>query len=168
MNDEFWTNFIYNFWQRENAQGYKEVEGKGGYSNGKYHPYVTSTGSIDIGPGFDLEFQSDAFKKKAYTEGFTKQELNDSVKQSLQKEIPVFNSRIIKEGGNPWDVSDDVYAGLLDMYWQRHNGLYKEFPKFWKAVASQDYEGMRNESRMTYGKDKKVDMGRWNFRKSTF
>lgn len=71
MEEEFnWPWFINNIWQRENAAGLAKTEGKGGYYNGRYHPYKATNG-IDVGPGFDLAHQSEAFKRKAYSTGLT-------------------------------------------------------------------------------------------------
>ena len=54
MGEEFNTEqFIQNLWERENLQGLKQVNGKGGYRNGRYFPYQGTNG-IDIGPGFLL------------------------------------------------------------------------------------------------------------------
>lgn len=171
--------FLQNLWLRENDIGLKAIEGKGGYSNGKYYPYKTANGNIDVGPGFDMEKQTPEFRKRA-AEGFTKEELDNMVLDIARNELPYFRKRIIREGGNPDKVTDAVYNGLLDMYWQLKNGLYG-YDKFWRAVASGDYEGMRNESATYYlpkngnipkdaiVKDGKIlDTGRWDFRKNNY
>lgn len=36
MGEFDWTSFIENLWDRENAQGKKGIEGKGGFRGGKY------------------------------------------------------------------------------------------------------------------------------------
>ena len=171
MEEEFnWPWFIDNIWQRENAAGLAKVEGKGGYYNGRYHPYKAANG-IDVGPGFDLAYQSKAFKKKAYSTGFTKEELDDSLRVQLEPELGNINTKIGKLGGKPSKVTNDVKAGLLDIYHQRNNGLYSEFPKLWNAVVHDDYKGMQNESRTTY-KDAEgnthIDKGRWEYRKKNY
>ena len=52
MGEDFnWSWFIDNLWERENALGKRGVEGKGGYRGGKYYPYITPNGDLDIGPG---------------------------------------------------------------------------------------------------------------------
>lgn len=72
MNEDFdWGWYIQNLWQRENAGGLKAKEGVGGYKNGRYFPYKTPNGNIDVGPGFDLDMQTPEFVKKAYSEGYT-------------------------------------------------------------------------------------------------
>ena len=171
--------FLQNLWMRENAEGLKAIEGKGGYRDGKYFPYKTKNGNTDIGPGFDMEHQTPEFRKRA-VKGFTKEELDSIVLDRAQKEIPNLKRRIVKEGGNPDRVSDNVYNGLLDMYWQIDNGLYK-YNNLWKGVAQGDYEKIRNESATYYdsknGKIPKnaivkngkiLDSGRWEFRKNTY
>ena len=171
MGEEFnWDWFIHNIWERENAEGLLKKEGKGGYSNGRYHPYQATNG-IDVGPGFDMKHQSEAFKRKAYTTGFTKEELDDSLKVGLQPELDEIDTKIRKLGGNPSRVTNEVKAGLLDIYHQRKNGLYTEFPKLWNAVVKGDYEGMQRESRTTYPDkkgDKQIDKGRLEYRKNTY
>lgn len=171
MGEEFnWDWFIHNIWERENAEGLLKKEGKGGYSNGRYHPYQATNG-IDVGPGFALEHQSEAFRKKAYSTGFTKEELDDSLKVKLQPELNVIDRKVRKLGGNPSRVTNEVKAGLLDIYHQRKNGLYSEFPKLWDAVVKGDYEGMQRESRTTYPDkkgEKQIDKGRWEYRKNTY
>lgn len=85
MGEEFNTEqFIQNLWERENLQGLKQVNGKGGYRNGRYFPYQGTNG-IDIGPGFLLKSQSPAFQKKARTVGITKKELDDSIRSDESK-----------------------------------------------------------------------------------
>ncbi len=171
MEEEFnWPWFINNIWKRENAAGLAKTEGKGGYYNGRYHPYKATNG-IDVGPGFDLAHQSEAFKRKAYSTGFTKEELDDSLRVKLEPELGTIDTKITKLGGRPSKVTNDVKAGLLDIYHQRNNGLYSEFPKLWNAVVQDDYKGMQNESRTTYtGNDGKThpDNGRWEYRKKTY
>ena len=169
MGNFDWNGFIDNLWERENAQGKKGIEGKGGYRNGKYYPYTTSNGNTDIGPGFDISHQSKEFKERA-KKGFTKEELDSIVKDRLKDETYYFNQRITNEGGDTTHIPNNVYAGLLDMYWQLGNGLYQDYPKFWKAVAKGDYGKMREESKTYYdSKDrKKLDESRWNFRKEQY
>lgn len=165
-----WDWFINNIWQRENAEGLAAKSGKGGYSDGRYHPYQATNG-IDIGPGFDLAHQSAEFRRKAYSTGFTKKELDDSLRNQFSSELKSIDEKIRKLGGDPSRVTNDVKAGLLDIYHQRNNGLYSEFPKLWNAVINNDYEGMQQESRTVY-KDKKgnvhPDNSRWEFRKNTY
>lgn len=85
MREEFNTEqFIQNLWERENLQGLKQVNGKGGYRNGRYFPYQGTNG-IDIGPGFLLKSLSPAFQKKTRTVGLTKKELDDSVRSDESK-----------------------------------------------------------------------------------
>ena len=85
MGEVFNTEqFIQNLWERENLQGLKQVNGKGGYRNGRYFPYQGTNG-IDIGPGFLLKSQSPAFQKKARTVGITKKELDDSIRSDESK-----------------------------------------------------------------------------------
>ena len=171
MEEEFnWDWFIHNIWERENAEGLLKKEGRGGYSNGRYHPYQATNGT-DVGPGFDMKHQSEAFRRKAYTTGFTKEELDDSLRIGLQPELGEIDSKIIKLGGNPSRVTNEVKAGLLDIYHQRKNGLYTEFPKLWNAIVKGDYEGMQRESRTTYPDkkgEKQIDKGRWEYRKNTY
>lgn len=171
MGKEFDTiQFIQNLWEKENPQGLKQVNGKGGYRNGRYFPYQGTNG-IDVGPGFLLKSQSPAFQKKARTVGLTKKELDDAVKSSIGKSMSDFDKRIKKEGGNPNAISNNVRMGLLDMNWQLGKDKFmSQYNKFWKAVANGDYEGMRNESRTTWS-DKKgthIDKSRWEFRKNTY
>lgn len=164
-----WVWFINNLWDNENAQGKLMINGKGGYSNGRYYPYTTNDGRTDIGPGFHYDSQSPEFQEKARSQGFTKEELDSLAQDRLQNEKHFIDEKIIKEGGDPTKVTNDVYGGLFDMYWQLNNGLYNDFPNFWKAVANQDYTGMRRESRTVY-KNLKTgkyvpDIGRWEYRK---
>ena len=94
MGKEFDTiQFIQNLWEKENPQGLKQVNGKGGYRNGRYFPYQGTNG-IDVGPGFLLKSQSPAFQKKARTVGLTKKELDDAVKSSIGKSMSDFDKRI--------------------------------------------------------------------------
>ena len=171
MGEELDTlQFIQNLWERENPQGLKQVNGKGGYRNGKYFPYQGTNG-IDIGPGFLLKSQSPAFQKKARTVGLTKKELDDSVRSSMRESLAIFDKRIKKEGGNPNAISNNVRMGLLDMNWQLGKDKFmNQYNKFWKAVANGDYEGMRNESSTTWTdkKGKHIDKARWDFRKNTY
>lgn len=171
MGEEFNTEqFIQNLWERENLQGLKQVNGKGGYRNGRYFPYQGTNG-IDIGPGFLLKSQSPAFQKKAKTVGLTKKELDDSVRKSIRESMAVFNNRIKKEGGNPNALSNNVLMGLLDMNWQLGKDKFmNQYNNFWKAVANGDYEGMRKESRTTWkdNKGQHIDTSRWNFRKNNY
>ena len=171
MGKEFDTiQFIQNLWEKENPQGLKQVNGKGGYRNGRYFPYQGTNG-IDVGPGFLLKSQSPAFQKKARTVGLTKKELDDAVKSSIGKSMSDFDKRIKKEGGNPNAISNNVRMGLLDMNWQLGKDKFmSQYNKFWKAVANGDYEGMRNESRTTWSdnKGKHIDKSRWEFRKNTY
>ena len=75
--------------------------------------------------------------------------------KNFKESMSVFNNRIKKEGGNPNSISNDVRMGLLDMDWQLgRNTFMNKYNNFWKAVANDDYEGMRKESRTTW-KDKK-------------
>ena len=171
MGDDFnWDWFIHNIWERENVAGLKGIEGKGGYYNGRYHPYQATNG-IDVGPGFDMKHQSEAFRKKAYSTGFTKEELDDSLREQTKPELEAIDRKIRELGGNPSRVTNEVKAGLLDIYHQRNKGLYSEFPNLWDAVVKGDYEGMQRESRTTY-KDRKgnkhTDNGRWEYRKNTY
>lgn len=83
MGNFDWNSFIDNLWERENAQGKRGVEGKGGYRNGKYYPYLTPNGDTDIGPGFDISHQSQEFKDRA-RKGFTKEELDSIVRDYLK------------------------------------------------------------------------------------
>jgi len=46
MGEFDWTSFIENLWDRENAQGKKGIEGKGGFRGGKYYPYTTPNGNF--------------------------------------------------------------------------------------------------------------------------
>lgn len=181
MEKDFdWSLFIDRLWERENAKGKKGVEGKGGYRKGKYYPYEATNGK-DIGPGIDLGKQSDEFRKRA-EKGLTKEELDTVVRERLEKEKKYFNQRIAKEGGDTLKIPENVYGGLYDMYWQIGNGLYQNYPKFWKGVAQNDYDSMQRESATYYeprkgvkiSKDtvvkngKVLDEGRWNFRKQTY
>lgn len=181
MEKDFdWSLFIDRLWERENAKGKKGVEGKGGYRKGKYYPYEATNGK-DIGPGLDLSKQTDEFRKRA-EKGLTKKELDTIVRERLEKEKKYFNQRIAKEGGDTLKIPENVYGGLYDMYWQIGNGLYQNYPKFWKGVAQNDYDKMQKES-ATYYEPKKgakiskdtvvkngkvLDEGRWNFRKQTY
>ncbi len=172
MNENFdWPLFINRLWERENAQGLRRVEGKGGYRNGRYYPYKTPNGNVDIGPGFDLAHQSKEFRETAQKQGFTKEELDSIIKQRLKNEGQYFYKRIVKEGGDPNKLTNNVFGGLLDMFWQLGNGLYQNYPNFWKAVAKQDYEGMQRESVVLY-KDPDgtyhEDTGRRDFRNRTY
>lgn len=181
MNRDFdWTLFIDSLWERENAKGKRGMEGKGGFKKGKYYPYTTPNGNKDIGPGLDLDKQTPEFVARAQ-KGFTKAELDSIVKARLKDERNHFNERIVKEGGNPEKLNDNVLAGLYDMYWQIKNGLYQEYPKFWKGVAANDYKKMQDESATYYtpanGKipkdaivknGKVLDKGRWDYRKDTY
>lgn len=173
MNEEEfdWPSYIDSLWKRENLLGDMEIEGKGGYKNGKYHPYITPNGNIDIGPGFDMSYQSAAFKEKAEKVGFTKKELNDSVKNSLLRNSKWFYDRIKQEGGNPKTLTKDVYTGLLDMQWELGQPNFERYNKFWKSVANQDYNGMREESLTKYRNAQNVmqdNISRWNYRKQTY
>ncbi len=170
MGEEFNIDmFLQNLWMRDNLQGYNEIEGKGGYKNGRYFPYQGTNG-IDVGPGFLLKSQSKEFQKKARTTGFTKEELNDSIKKSILGMREAFEKRIKREGGNPATLTNDVFAGLIDMQWQLGEKGLQEYNNLWKAVAHNDYEGIRRVS-LTKWYDKKgehPDINRQKFRNATY
>lgn len=162
--------FLTNLWQRENMDGFNKVEGKGGYRNGRYHPY-RGTNGIDIGPGFLLKAQSPEFQRKARTEGLTYEELNDSVRNAIQGMYADYAHKVTSLGGNPDNITPDVLTGLIDMQWQvGRDEFLNNYPKFWKATANQDYKEMRKES-LTRWKDSKgwhPDTARQRFRNNAY
>jgi hypothetical protein len=100
MGNFDWNVFIDNLWERENAQGKRGIEGKGGYRNGKYYPYTTPNGNTDIGPGFDLKYQTPEFREKA-KKGLTKQELDSGEEKAKKLVESVFGiSPLVYIGGN--------------------------------------------------------------------
>lgn len=144
-----------NIWNFENPQNK-------GLKNGLYYPYRTGNGNMDIGPGFDLEHQTESFKSRA-NKGMSKQELNDEVKHRLNAELPFINERLNKVSNNNADtISPNMKEGLLDMYWQLNNGIYK-YDNLFEAIAKGDINSIREESKVKYKSKNKKDYGTWKY-----
>lgn len=144
-----------NIWNFENSQNK-------GFKNGLYYPYRTGNGNVDIGPGFDLEHQTESFKSRA-NKGMSKQELNDEVKYRLNAELPFINERLNKVSNNNADtISPNMKEGLLDMYWQLDNGVYK-YDDLFEAIAKGDINSIREESKVKYKSKNKKDYGTWKY-----
>ena len=63
-----------------------------------------------------------------------------------------------------WDtISPQIKEGLLDMYWQLGNGLYK-YQNLFNAIANGDISQIREESKVQY----KTPAGKWNFDKGRY
>ena len=56
-----------------------------------------------------------------------------------------------------------ILTGLLDMYWQLGNGLYK-YQNLFNAIANGDISQIREESKVQY----KTPAGKWNFDKGRY
>lgn len=56
-----------------------------------------------------------------------------------------------------------ISTGLLDMYWQLGNGLYK-YQNLFNAIANGDISQIREESKVQY----KTPAGKWNFDKGRY
>lgn len=153
MNEQELNDFIESLWQRENMEGFLKKEKRGGYKNGRYFKYKAANG-YDVGPGFDLNYASPEFVKKASTVGFTKEELDNEVKKYIKNELQFIDKRLNKESmGKANQYSPDIKKGLLMMYWQLKNGLYQNYPNLWNSLGRGDMKGVRKES-LTHYQDK--------------
>ena len=175
MGEDFifdFDSYLDELWNRENPKGKAGLK-KGGYYDGKYHPYLTDNGDWDIGPGFDLSKQNEDFVKKAYSTGFTKDELNNIVRTRAYSASKDIINKYKEIGGDPKNLTQKVHNGMLDMYWELgKNGLINGYKNFWEAAKNVDYAGMQKESRTTFWdknqKKQRPNISRWNFRKSEY
>lgn len=120
MGEDFVFDFDFyldELWNRENPNGKVGLK-KGGFYDGKYHPYLTDNGDWDIGPGFDLSKQDKDFVEKAYSTGFTREELDSIVRDRSYSASRDIVNKYKEVGGDLKNLTQKVHNGMLDMYWE--------------------------------------------------
>lgn len=156
---------IQNLWKRENAQNF-------GFRNGKYYPYITPNGNLDVALGIDLG-QNPQYLEEAKN-GITKERAERIAMDTLSRELKYIDKNLSKYGSS--DIPSNQKEGLLDMYWQLKNGLYK-YQNLFKHLANNNKEGVLEESKVYYWPEgvskndiskRKFDGGRYNFRINTY
>ena len=133
-------NFVRNIWNFENPQ-------HRGYVNGKYRPFVTANGNIDIGAGIDISRQTPEFRREAY-KGFTPEEMHKELTRRAAQKLQQALKALKPYTNFPDTVSPQIITGLADLSYQV--GSLKGYPKLLKSVAKGDLKGIQRESRVMY------------------
>lgn len=133
-------NFVRNIWNFENPQ-------HRGYVNGKYRPFVTANGNIDIGAGIDISRQTPEFRREAY-KGFTPEEMHKELTRRAAQKLQQALKALKPYTNFPDTVSPQIITGLADLSYQV--GSLKGYPKLLQSVAKGDLKGIQRESRVMY------------------
>lgn len=152
---------VQNLWKSENDKNK-------GLKNGKYYPHKTANGNLDVANGIDLDKNSKYLKEAK--KGITKERADEIATKILTNELPYIDKKLSKYTEYPDTISPQMKEGLLDMYWQNKNGLYK-YDNLFKAIAEGDLPIIQEESKMYYKTPKgsvKLDVRRWNDRKQNY
>lgn len=146
-----------NLWKFENAQNK-------GLRNGKYYPHKTANGNADVANGIDLD-QNTQFRNEANS-GITKARADEIASGILSKELPYIDQKLRKYTTRPDTVSPQIKEGLLDMYWQVKNGLYK-YNDLFEGIAQGNLPQIRKESKVNFKNkqgEMQFDKRRWDSR----
>lgn len=133
-------NFVKKIWEFENPQHQ-------GYVNGKYRPFVTANGNIDIGAGIDISKQTPEFRREAY-KGFTREEMHKELTRRAAQKLQQASKALKPYTNFPDTVSPQIITGLADLSYQV--GSLRGYPKLMTAVARGDLNGIRRESRVMF------------------
>lgn len=133
---------INNLWKFENAQN-------NGFNpkTKTYRPYRTPNGNLDVANGIDLK-KNPKYKKEAQL-GISKDRANQIASEVLMPEQKYIDNNLKKYTNYPDTISPQIKEGLLDMYWQLGNGLYK-YQNLFNAIANGDISQIREESKVQY------------------
>lgn len=147
---------VNNLWKFENAQN-------NGFNpkTKTYRPYRTPNGNLDVANGIDLK-KNPKYKKEAQL-GISKDRANQIASEVLMPEQKYIDNNLKKYTNYPDTISPQIKEGLLDMYWQLGNGLYK-YQNLFNAIANGDISQIREESKVQY----KTPTGKWNFDKGRY
>lgn len=126
-----------------------------------YRPYRTPNGNLDVANGIDLK-KNPKYKKEAQL-GISKDRANQIASEVLMPEQKYIDNNLKKYTNYPDTISPQIKEGLLDMYWQLGNGLYK-YQNLFNAIANGDISQIREESKVQY----KTPAGKWNFDKGRY
>lgn len=150
-----------NLWQFENSSDE-------GLKNGRYFPHRTKNGNLDVANGIDLG-QNPQFLSEARN-GITRDRANQVSSNVLSQEIQHIDRNLGRYTNRVDTISPQMKEGLLDMYWQVKNGLYK-YDNLLQGIAEGNLPQIREESKVTFlnkqGK-RQLDQRRWNARNEIY
>lgn len=148
-----------------------ENPNKQGYKDGRWWPFRTANGNIDIGYGIDLSKQTKEFRDRVTKYGLSDEEL----REELLKRFNTYQDnmkRLFAE--NDIDITKvpiNYQRGVIDMlHHLGYNGMSK-YKNFFAGIRNNDLEAIRREARTTFrnkaGK-RQLDKRRYDFRLNNY
>ena len=144
-----------------------ENPNKLGYKDGRWWPFRTANGNIDIGYGIDLSKQTKEFRDRVTKYGLTDEEL----REELLKRFNTYQDNMKKLfAENDIDITKvpiNYQRGVLDMlHHLGYTGMSK-YKNFFAGIRNNDLDVIRREAKTTFrnrrGK-RQLDQRRYDFR----
>lgn len=138
-----------------------------GYRNGRWWPFETANGNIDVGYGIDLEKQTPEYRARVTKYGLSDDELREDLLERFNTYQDNMKKLFQKNGIDITKVPIRYQRGVLDML--HHLGYMgmSEYKNFFNGIRTNDLDTIRKEAKTTFknksGK-RQVDMKRYNFR----
>ena len=138
-----------------------------GYRNGRWWPFKTANGNIDVGYGIDLSKQTPEYRAKVTKYGLSDDELREDLLERFNTYQDNMKKLFQKNEIDITKVPIKYQRGVLDMLHHLGYTGMSEYKNFFNGIKNNDLDTIRREAKTTFknksGK-RQVDMKRYNFR----
>lgn len=138
-----------------------------GYRNGRWWPFETANGNIDVGYGIDLGKQTPEYRARVTKYGLSDDELREDLLERFNTYQDNMKKLFQKNGIDITKVPIKYQRGVLDMLHHLGYTGMSEYKNFFNGIRTNDLDTIRKEAKTTFknksGK-RQVDMKRYNFR----